>query len=242
MFVCGFVCRCWLGWAPAWRWVWSMSTISPPRRAISWAFFRWCTRVSPCGRSSRDERTRHAIWCCWVPGSVPGYGVFEGQNTPSVVRDLYLMSGLWAGWWFIVWWANAYSPGRYVVHLIVPATIHVMAGLSLADRETLSRIDASFRRHSGVVRAALFAWLALPTAVLLATVVAGFAAFAGLDLSRLSSRIALIFVLVGIFTVLPLSQAIRASRDRRTPDLSDSCNGALAGRTRLAGFPAVLGV
>ena len=138
-----------------------------------------------------------AAWfCSWL-------WCYRGSNTPSVVRDLYLMSGLWAAWCFIVWWANEYSPGRYVVHLIVPATIHVVAGLSLADHETLSRIAAGFRRRSGVARAALFAWLALPTAVLLATALAGFAAFVAWDLSRLSSRIALIAVLAGLIGIVP---------------------------------------
>ena len=145
-----------------------------------------------------------AWFCSWL-------WCFRGSSTPSVLRDLYLMSGLWAAWWFMVWWANAYSPGRYVVHLIVPATIHVMAGLSLPDRETLPRIVEGLRRRSGVVRAALLAWLALPTAVVLASAVAGLAAFAGWDLSRLSSRMAVIVALAGlIVVVIHRRQSMRA--------------------------------
>ena len=145
-----------------------------------------------------------AWFCSWL-------WWFRGPSTPSVVRDLYLMSGLWAAWWFIVWWANEYSPGRYVVHLIVPATIHVMAGLSLADRETLPRIADGFSRRSGLARAAMSAWLALPAAVVLATIFAGFAAFAGWDLSRVLSRMVLIVALTGLVAIVPYrSESMRA--------------------------------
>jgi len=132
------------------------------------------------------------------------------RGTSRDLRNLYLMSGLWAGWWFVVWGANEYSPGRYVVHFIVPATLHVMAGLSLAEQATIERIAAWCRRRRGFLQAASTGWLVLPSAIFAAPALAGMVAFAGLDASRVSSRIALIAALT-----VALALAVRRSLSRQ---------------------------
>jgi hypothetical protein len=55
----------------------------------------------------------------------------------------------------VAWSGSQYLPGRYLVHWIVPATIHVMAGLSLHARDTFTRIAATLRERRGWVQAGI---------------------------------------------------------------------------------------
>ena len=68
-------------------------------------------------------------------------------RTRCIADELYLASGIWAGWWLLVWSANTYLPGRYQVHFVVPATIHIMAGLSLGGRDFVARIVANLDQY-----------------------------------------------------------------------------------------------
>ena len=120
------------------------------------------------------------IWFHRVPGP------------PSQAGRLYLASAVWAGWSLLVWAANVYSPGRYVVHVIVPATIHLMVGLSSGDRQTLSRIEQRLKRSSGLARIAWLTWLVLPAAVVAASQWVGLAGLSGLEITQISDRVALI--------------------------------------------------
>ena len=87
----------------------------------------------------------------------------SASRAPFTVSALYLASALWGGWWLLVWSANTYFPGRYLVHFIVPAAIHIMAGLSLGDRDTLARIVASSgRSHAAPTCDVLLLWLVCP--------------------------------------------------------------------------------
>lgn len=135
-----------------------------------------------------------AWFCSWM-------WFHRESRTSALVRAVYLASGLWAGWWLIVWSGNIYLPGRYVVHFVVPATIHVMAGLSLAGHGTFARIAAALHERQGLTKAALLLWLVLPSAIVVATVLAGVAALADWDLLRLSVRIALIGTLAALMAL-----------------------------------------
>ncbi len=136
-------------------------------------------------------------FCAWL-------WFFRDSTASPVTRALYLMSALWAGWWLVLWSINDYSPGRYVVHFVVPATINIMAGLSLGSSFTLARIAESLARRRGLARTGLFLWLVLPSAILVAPGFAGVAEWSGLDVSRASVRIALIAVIAVIAGVLAL--------------------------------------
>lgn len=157
-----------------------------PRLAI-WSYFE----SSP--HEARNLVLLGAWLCSW-------FWFFRAPAALSVSRNLYLTSGVWAGWWLVTWSANAYSPGRYVVHFIVPATVHIVAGLSLADSSTLERITAGLRsyRLKGI---ALLAWLTLPGAVFVVSAAAPFAASLGWDLSRVSTRIASIAIVSALLAL-----------------------------------------
>ena len=119
-------------------------------------------------------------WC----GSWVWFHRAPGPLTKTA--QLYLASALWAAWSLFIWAANAYSPGRYVVHLIVPATIHLMVGFSLGDRLTLSRIDERFKRSSGLARIAWLTWLVLPASIVGASQMVALAGLSGLDIADVS--------------------------------------------------------
>lgn len=136
------------------------------------------------------------IWLCsWL-------WLYRAPDVSPVVRSLYLSSGIWTAWCFVVWAVNAYSPGRYVVHFTVPATIYIMVALGSADRGSLSRIASGLRRCSGLARATLFAWLVLPMSIVVAAVAAGLLALAGRDLSRVSAHVALVIAALTMLVIL----------------------------------------
>ena len=145
----------------------SFLSLADPR-AVVWAMFESPTY------EARNLMLLGMWFCSWP-------WMHRGPSTSVVTRSLYLMSAVWAGWWLAVWVGNAYSPGRYVVHFIVPATLNVMAGLTLADRDTVGRIAAGLARQGPIARAIKLFWLALPTAILLATILASFAPLVGWD-------------------------------------------------------------
>ena len=125
-----------------------------------------------------------AWFCSWL-------WLHRRSRIPSVASELYLASGIWAGWWLLVWSANTYLPGRYLVHFIVPATIHIMAGLSLGGRDTAARIVAGIGQRYRLGRTtAVLAWLILPSAIFMSSVAAGLAGLAGWSTDRLLERIA----------------------------------------------------
>lgn len=151
-------------------------------RFVVWRFFE-STQLEV-----RNLMLLGAWFCSWI-------WFHRESKASAVTREVYLMSGLWAGWWLVLWSINDYSPGRYVVHFVVPATIHLMAGLSLGGRDTVARITGSLVQSTGLARAALLTWLVFPSAVLVSTVLAGLGEYVGLELSRASARIALIVAL-----------------------------------------------
>ena len=139
----------------------------------------------------------HAVRNVLLLGAWCGSWIWFHRAPGPLTRTgrLYLASAVWAGWSLVVWAANAYSPGRYVVHLIVPATIHLMVGFSLGDRQTLCRVDERFKRSGGLARIAWLTWLVLPAAVVVASQVVALAGGLGVEIADVSRhRTALIAV------------------------------------------------
>lgn len=162
-------------------------SLANPGVAI-WAIFESRTH------EGRNLMLLAAWFCSWL-------WLHRAPDAPALVRSLYLMSGLWAIWWLAFWIANTYSPGRYVVHFIVPATVNVMAGLTLADRGTLARIVAAFERSGELLRAARLVWLVLPTAILLTTILPALGPIGILDFSRVSSRVGAIAAIAALLVL-----------------------------------------
>ena len=142
------------------------------------------------------------VWfCSWL-------WFYRQPRTRCIAEELYLASGIWAGWWLLVWSANTYLPGRYLVHFVVPATIHIMAGLSLGGRTTVARIVANLDQYHQLTRAAALCWLVLPSAIVLSSVAAGLAGVAGWNADRLWERTAIVAVLAALLTSLEYSRQV----------------------------------
>ena len=135
-----------------------------------------------------------AWFCSWL-------WLYRQPRTRCTVSTLYLASGIWAGWWLLVWSANTYLPGRYQVHFIVPAAIHIMAVLSLGNRDTVARIVASLEQRRPLRSAAASCWLILPTAVVFASVAVGLARLGDWNAESLLARLALVAAMAALMTV-----------------------------------------
>ncbi|MDQ3187368.1 MAG: hypothetical protein M3Q28_00490 [Pseudomonadota bacterium] len=134
-----------------------------------------------------------AWFCSWL-------WLYRQPRSRCTANALYLASGIWAGWWLFVWSANTYLPGRYQVHFIVPAAIHIMAGLSLGSRDTVTRIVATLAQRRRLRNVSTLCWLIVPTAIVFASVAVGLAWLGDWNADRLSERLALVAALAALLT------------------------------------------
>lgn len=114
---------------------------------------------------------------------------FRDRRAPAGLCELYLASGAWAGWWLVAWSGSNYLPGRYVIHFVVPATIHVVAGVALLRPGLPTAIAASMREGGAAKRAVALGWLAVPAAIMLAAMSSGVLDRLGVDTTRLAVRV-----------------------------------------------------
>ncbi len=157
---------------------------------------------------SRELETRNllllGVWfCSWL-------WFHRGARAAPVASALYVASGAWAAWWLIAWSGNQYLPGRYVVHWIVPATLHIMAGLSLAARDSCARIAAALAQQQGWTRGVSLAWLVFPSAIFVAAAASGVAALGESGPPSMSARMVLIIALTGALAMAARGRATRA--------------------------------
>lgn len=127
---------------------------------------------------------------------------FHREFRGTALGELYLTSGIWAGWWLLVWSGLAYSPDRYLVHVIVPLSLHVMAGLTLMARIGMDRIVTSIAQGKSSMAVVRAAWLAAPSAVALAPLLIAIGPWAPIDFDRASTRVALVLVTAVVLALL----------------------------------------
>ena len=124
----------------------------------------------------------------------------EFRGTP--LGEIYELSGIWAVGWLIAWAPLEYTPTRYVVHLILPLVIHIVAGLALwrtiGPARVLATIDL-LRARRGI---AFFAWLVLPAAVLAGSLMVTLAGVVGLPNDRLVYKLVAIVAIGAVLIVL----------------------------------------
>lgn len=141
-------------------------------------------------------------WCTsWI-------WLFRDRWRDTPTGRLYLLSGLWAAGWVLVWGAMGYVPRRYMVHLTLPLLIHVMAGLSVLAAERPVELARRFADAGSRRPLATALWLVLPSAYLLAM-----SAFGGLQAlgwlgDRLSVRV-LAFVLIIVLLALGFARRLQ---------------------------------
>lgn len=107
--------------------------------------------------------------------------ILRSEHRGNALHDLYRFSAIWAIGSLLIWSTLQYVPQRYLVHIIVPLVVHLVAGLALWQRlgpaHVMNRIDQS-KKSAGI---AFCAWLVLPTAVVVSTVALDVAGIIGIQ-------------------------------------------------------------
>jgi hypothetical protein len=94
----------------------------------------------------------------------------------------------------------AYFPARYKAHIFVPMSVSIAVGLTCLERAGLAGVDATLARATTRFATALDALVALPTAVLVAPLLATAASLVGVDAARLRLRLACVLVSLALTT------------------------------------------
>ncbi|HKW95114.1 MAG TPA: hypothetical protein VJX92_24735 [Methylomirabilota bacterium] len=111
-----------------------------------------------------------------------------GEPVDPQVRRVFLSAGAWALMYTALMVALGYFPDRYRVHVLLPMAVALAAGLTAVSTVSLQNI-AETVRGLGSRSALALGLLSLPTAALWAPVLAGLAALAGQDPTRLRLKL-----------------------------------------------------
>lgn len=124
------------------------------------------------------------------------YGTFlvvgGAHRRHPVLGRWLLATGAWSAWALCVWAVQQYSPGRYLVHVLYPLTLHAVVVATIWRREPCIDVPGTKRVAAPRVRPLWIVWLILPTAILLAPLPARLVPLAGVDLGHLSGRVLLL--------------------------------------------------
>ena len=160
--------------------------------------------------------------CSWIL-------IFRKEHRGTPLGKVYELSGIWAVGWLIVWAPLGYTPARYSVHIILPLTIHLVAGLGLWRTIGLARVLASISLLRARWGIAFFAWLVLPTAVMASTLIMALAGLAGVPNDRLVYKLVAI-VAIAVALVL-LARGTRSAEGAVTGFIAFAVMAALLGMT-----------
>jgi hypothetical protein len=149
------------------------------------------------------------FWGLGVWLSVLAWTANQNSEILRPLRLYLLSSMIWLGCYFVLMLLLSYFPTRYKVHILLPMAVQTAAGLSLLQRGGIERFCASFAEGSALTQR-LRSWLlSLPTAALLAPILASLASFVGTDPSRLRSKM----VCLAIASIPAASVAHRLRRN-----------------------------
>jgi Dolichyl-phosphate-mannose-protein mannosyltransferase len=150
------------------------------------------------------------FWGLGVWLSVLAWTANQNGEVLRPLRPYLASSMIWLGCYFVLMLLLSYFPTRYKVHILLPMAVQTAAGLSLLQRGGIERVCASFGEGSALTQR-LRSWLlSLPTAALLAPILASLASLAGTDPSRLRSKMVCL-------AVASIPAAFVAHRLRRNP-------------------------
>lgn len=124
-----------------------------------------------------------ALWCSLI-GWLAAGPLVDGRS-----RRLLVTSLTWAGAYAVMMLGLSYFPNRYKLHVVVPIAVASAVGLSLLQRAGRERIDAIGAGGRGLRSALTAGFLGLPTAVMIAPLLAVLLGLRGGDPTRLQIRI-----------------------------------------------------
>ncbi|MGH9201217.1 MAG: hypothetical protein ACRD2A_08285, partial [Vicinamibacterales bacterium] len=107
-----------------------------------------------------------------------------------------------------------YFPDRYKVHVIVPIAICTGVGVAMLQRTGVAGLSVVASEHARSVRVALAAWLALPTAAVLAAGLTHLAWLAGMEPERLRFKIACLAAALAVVSWITLRRRFESGTVR----------------------------
>ncbi len=107
----------------------------------------------------------------------------------------------------------SYFPSRYKVHVIVPIAICIGVGVSML-RAGVAAVGVAASQHRRSIRVAIAAWLALPTAAMLAPGLTHLAWLGGLEPMQLRVKVACLASVLAVMTWITLRRAFEAATVR----------------------------
>lgn len=128
------------------------------------------------------------VWLllAWVGAAGPL--VARGGQPDTAAHTWFAASAVWAALFTVMMVVLAYFPARYQAHVLIPLAVNIAAGLTILQRSGGLRDRTVFARLEGWRLWTTLAVLTLPSAVLAAPVLAGFAgAFATGLLGKLAA-------------------------------------------------------
>jgi hypothetical protein len=145
-----------------------------------------------------------ALWCALV-----GWRA-AGPLVDVVSRRALVTSVTWIAVYAVVMLGLNYFPNRYKIHILVPMAIAIAVGLTLLQRAGRPRVDALLAGETGGRAALMAGVLGLPTAVVIAPLVAGTVGLLGGNPERLLMKMG-----CTLFAVVVTGVALVLLRRRR---------------------------
>ena len=155
--------------------------------------------------------------------------VFRKEYRGTLLGKIYELSGIWAAGWLVVWAPIEYTPTRYSVHVILPLTINIVAGIALWRTIGVARVVTGISALRTRWGTAYFAWLVLPAAIVTATLMLTVVGIVGVPNDRLAYKL---FAIVAVAVALVvLARATRPAEGAVTGFIGFAVIAALLGMT-----------
>ena len=134
------------------------------------------------------------LWGLGVWLSVLAWTADKEGDLVAPLRPYLVTSMIWLVTYFVLMLLSEYFPTRYKVHILLPMAVQITAGLSVLQRGGIERVCVSFTAGEGMWQRLRLWLLSLPTAALLAPMLATLGGLAGIDPSRLRTKIAWLII------------------------------------------------
>jgi len=139
----------------------------------------------------------------------------DGVN-PGLLQH-FVSSAIWCGIYAPIMLSLDYFPHRYRAHILIPLSINIVTGLTLAEIASQNAAGPAVAGLPRSRRIVILALITLPTAVLVAPSLAGAAAHIGMDTTRFRVQLACVLI-----AAIPTWWAVRRyTRGSNSPRISN---------------------
>jgi hypothetical protein len=137
------------------------------------------------------------LWLLALWGALVGWRAATDVVADSTAHRTLVTSLTWSALYAGVMLLLDYFPNRYKIHVLVPMAVTIAVGLTLLERAGRSGLDALFEGARGVHGVFTRGFLGLPTAVVVAPLLAGVGGLLGGHPERLRMKVACTLLAIG---------------------------------------------